>query len=239
MIIIYGHLCIETLSRIEAPLEVNAQNKTLHSHTSAGGSAFLQSVSAARCGAKIAVIGSIGSDIFGDIISTALRREGILSSGVAKTDETTGTISKIIEPTGSITTLSSIGANALTNTDQIAEHTLNERALLVLQDDIPIEDQAELVALTKSRGGRVMLCLKSDAPYSGNDTDIILQKEKISGDFDTYCGTYAACIQAGMDNTNSHSYAKTAARITSSRLGGYGSLPYLHEIENAIEEKAS
>ena len=66
-----------------------------------GGKGFNQATAAARLGADVTLVGSVGTDAFGEMLLTATENEGIDNRFVTKRSDTgTGIATIVIEPDG-------------------------------------------------------------------------------------------------------------------------------------------
>ncbi len=159
MILDFGYLCmtfkLNLPSKINFPCHINTNNSNIR----VGGSATNQAIAAARSGAKTALIGTVGNDIFGKTILDTLRREGINSSGIAKSDTQTGIIHEIVNVENEKSVISSSGANLESIASQIPDNMLNERALVLLQTDVTKEINLDILKRTKSRNAKSLICI--------------------------------------------------------------------------------
>ncbi len=58
----------------------------------------------------------------------------------------------------------------------------------------------------------------------------------LSGAFEAFCGTFAACYQARTNIESAIEYAKAAATLSATQKGSYASLPYLGNIEEYLKQ---
>ncbi len=292
MILDFGYLCmafkLNLPSKFNFPCHINTNDRNIR----VGGAATNQAIAAARSGAKTALVGTVGNDVFGKTILDTLRREGINSSGIAKSDTQTGIIHEIINVENEKAIISSSGANLESVASQIPDNMLNERALVLLQTDVSKEINLDILKRTKSRNAKSLICI-SDAknideemleyldiiiidesnipllcrslPIQGDDLTQLINKDVYcvvarnngcdgayvinrNGDkyeisestpphktnntdtFDSFCGTFTACIQAGLNINKSTQYAVSASQLTARK----NDFPYLDEIQGNI-----
>ena len=125
-----------------------------------GGKGFNQATAAARLGAEVTLIGSVGADLFGDMLLAATENEHIDSRFVTKrTDVGTGVATIVIEPDGDNSIIVVPRANmALTtaNIDAAADCIADADALL-LQLETPIAVSEHAAAIAKKHDTRVIL----------------------------------------------------------------------------------
>jgi ribokinase len=125
-----------------------------------GGKGANQAVGAARLGAKVAMLGSVGDDPFGPRLKDGLTKEGISTEHVCTIPGTTSGMALItVAENGQNTIVLSPGANGLVSQDmvQAAEKLVENCDLLLLQLEIPLETVEFAVRLAKSHDRRVIL----------------------------------------------------------------------------------
>lgn len=239
MIIIFGQIAMGIHTELSEPLSLEKENETKHGNTDIGGHAALQAIAAARAGAKVSLCGTIGNDLFGKIILDTLRREGVNSTSIAKqekypTGQTITIDSKQLEPL----IITTQGANKHTNAAQLPDNVFNERTIILLQNDTPDQINAKIAARAQSNGAKVILALtntKKECPELSKQVDLVIDKEATNKKgFNCFCGTLAACLQAGMSQNKAQKVAQTAGKIAAEKGGGYSALPYLNDIEKAL-----
>lgn len=85
MIHVIGNTSINIETQLDQPLTPNANNITTSSPTlDIAGHGALQAISAARCGAKVSLISTIGTDLLGEYVLDTLRKEGVQTSAISK-----------------------------------------------------------------------------------------------------------------------------------------------------------
>jgi len=125
-----------------------------------GGKGFNQATAAARLGAEVTVVGSVGADLFGEMLLTATETEGIDNRFVKKrADIGTGVATIVIEPDGDNSIIVVPRANmALTTTDiDAAVDTIADADVLLLQLETPIAASEHAAAIAKAHGTTVIL----------------------------------------------------------------------------------
>lgn len=126
---------------------VTAQNFVLDY----GGKAANQALAAARSGAKAALIGKIGNDKFSGEMMRQLRKEGVITSGVAHSDERdTGIIIHMNDTNEEERNIYAPSANLELNADQVPDEVLNNQAFLLIQNEIGPEQNLELLTRAKA-----------------------------------------------------------------------------------------
>lgn len=295
MILDFGYLCmtfrLDLSSSFDFPCYMTAEK----SHTYVGGHAASQAVAAARSGAKIALIGTIGNDIFGKTILATLRQEGINASGIAKSDTPTGVIHALINHKQQKATIFSANANLESVPEQLPNNMLSERTLILLQNDMTPDINKAILKRAKTRNAYAIMCIShaeniEDTMF--DDLDIVILDENIlpeiceqlsvpletgvqslaektnahciitkdqgasgayainkNGEkheqgitsknaptsqadiFDSFCGTFAASIQARLPLPKAMQYGVSAAKLTAQN----DAFPYLGDIEDNLD----
>lgn len=255
MILDFGYVCMNFDTFLSSKLDAGSSLHATKSTLQIGGAAALQSISAARCGARVSLLGGIGDDIFGEKILETLRREGIIHSGIIKSSQPTGFIQQIKNNDNITTTITSSGAHFDISPEQICATTFHERHLLLLHSEVPLDFNMALIEMAKHKNMRVFMSFSDDAAIDDFQIKILdvafitagnkniekpLHRRVITIDpvgFDCYCGSYAACIQAGMSHERAHDYALSAQNLYQrSTNSGYAAIPYLNDIEENLEK---
>ncbi len=125
-----------------------------------GGKGFNQATAAARLGAEVTLIGSVGADLFGDMLLAATKNERIDSRFVTKrTDVGTGVATIVIEPDGDNSIIVVPRANmALTTADiDAAADCIADADVLLLQLETPVATSEHAAAIAKAHGATVIL----------------------------------------------------------------------------------
>ncbi|MDM5153453.1 ribokinase [Bacillus sp. DX1.1] len=128
-------------------------------HTVPGGKGANQAVAAARLGANVAMVGAIGDDAYGKIVSDNLENEHIFIDFVEPvTGETTGIAHIVLaEEDNSIVVVQ--GANRLVNEQVVdrAKDLLVKADMVVLQLEIPLETVKYVLHICEEHKIPVML----------------------------------------------------------------------------------
>ncbi len=259
MILDFGYVCMNFDTFLSSKLDVGSSLHAKNTTLQIGGAAALQSITAARCGARVSLLGSIGDDIFGEKILETLRREGIIHSGIIKSSQPTGFVQHIRNNKNITTTITSSGAHLDISPEQICSTTFHERHILLLHSEVSLDFNITLIEMAKNKNMRVFMSFSDDTVIDDSLINILdiafivkgddhhtakpLLKQVIAIDpvgFDCYCGSYAACIQAGMTHERAQDYAISAQNLYQHNANsGYAAIPYLNDIEKNLEKKQS
>lgn len=125
-----------------------------------GGKGFNQATAAARLGADVTFVGSVGADPFGEMLLTATENEQINTRFVTKrTDIGTGVATIVIEPDGDNSIIVVPRANMALTTAEIdaAADAIADADVLLLQLETPIDASEHAAAIAKAHGTTVIL----------------------------------------------------------------------------------
>ena len=125
-----------------------------------GGKGFNQATAAARLGAEVTLVGSVGTDPFGEMLLAAAENEHINSKFVTRrTDIGTGVATIVIEPDGDNSIIVVPRANmALTTADiDAAADCIADADVLLLQLETPIATSEHAAAIAKRHSTTVVL----------------------------------------------------------------------------------
>ncbi len=252
MILDFGYVCMEIHTFLTEDLEIGHHLHAKKSALQIGGHAGLQSIAAARAGARVSLISALSNDFLSKTISDTLRREGIITAAMAQSEKETAVIQTIKSANGKITILETTGAHEDITSDQITKTILAPRHLILLHDNVPEEKNLEILKHAKEHSAKCVMTFCNEPPPALFEfLDIALvstnTKHNTQADchiipvnpngFDCFCGTFAACYQAQYPIARSIDYATCAQKLYSeSENEGYTAMPYLGNIEDLIKK---
>jgi len=172
MILVFGSLNMDLLFHVE---RLPGQGETVLGpsyETQAGGKGMNQAVAAARAGASVEMAGAIGADGFGDALLATLKAEGIGTSNIVHAPAPTGCASVMIDSQGRNQIVVASGANRLARADQVPDPLLGPTTTLVLQMEVPPEENWRLLARAKARGVRTILNVAPFAPVPASSLQL-------------------------------------------------------------------
>ncbi len=159
MLIVFGSLCMDFFLEVDKHPTDQTPVTTTMFETHPGGRGGNQALAALRMGPKTAVVGMVGDDPIGKKLSDKLRMEGVIASGIGKSDKPTGTNSVAIDAAQSMRIYQAMGANSDATAEQIPDEILNEAAFVLLQMELPEEENYKLMQRAKENGAKIMLNL--------------------------------------------------------------------------------
>ena len=157
MVVVFGSINLDLVTRVErfpAPGETLSGSEFA---THAGGKGGNQALAAARAGAKVQMYGAVGRDTFAGPATALLDAGGVDLRGVATVDAPTGCATILVDAKGENSIVVVAGANARVDAQAVPDSALASDALLVLQQEVPAEANATLIARARSLGARIVL----------------------------------------------------------------------------------
>lgn len=124
-----------------------------------GGKGANQALAAARSGAKVALVGKVGQDGLAAEMLSSLRRGGVMTSGVGRSDLPTGCAFIARDRLGENQIVVAPGANAETTADQVPDEILAPGAVVLMQMEVPVAENITLMEHAKARGATTILNL--------------------------------------------------------------------------------
>jgi ribokinase len=125
-----------------------------------GGKGANQALAAARMGAKTALIGKVGDDGPGLRILNYLKRHEVMTSGIAKSTEyPTGMAVIGKESNGENRIIVASGANIEVNAEQAPMDIFREENVLLVQMEVPREQNALVMKNAKEKSAKVIMNL--------------------------------------------------------------------------------
>lgn len=127
---------------------------------SPGGKGANQAVAAARLGASVAIVGRVGSDLFGDLILDRLRKENVATNYVVKDEETHSGVALImVDKRGNNIIAVASGADSRCSPNDVdaAENMIASSKVLLTQLEIPLATVERGVAIARRHGVPVIL----------------------------------------------------------------------------------
>ncbi|WP_307873915.1 MULTISPECIES: ribokinase [unclassified Frankia] len=149
-------------------------------HQIPGGKGANQAVAARRLGAPTALVGAVGADGFGAVLSGFLGAERIDTSLVRMEHGPSGTALITVANGGENTVIVVAGANGSVSPARVAEATIRAGDVLLLQDEIPGETNEAAARAARAAGARTVLNLapfRAPSPGLLAATDVLIVNE--------------------------------------------------------------
>lgn len=124
-----------------------------------GGKGANQAVAAARLGARVAMVGAVGTDVYADPALAELSSAGVDLSGVRRVAGPTGLAVVTVADDAENSIVVIAGANATTDEAAVASaaDTIAGAAVCVLQAEIPLDGVIQAARIAHDAGRRVVL----------------------------------------------------------------------------------
>ena len=159
---------VVTADRLPAPGETVLGGRFAVHH---GGKGANQAVAAARAGARVTMIGAVGTDEHGDSSLAALEAEGVDVSRVRRVEvEPTGVALIVVGPRGENQIAVAPGANSSVDLDAEARGLIGEADVILTNHEIPLPAVTD--ALRAARDGGTLAIL-NPAPARALSADIL------------------------------------------------------------------
>ncbi|MEN0071158.1 MAG: ribokinase [Propionicimonas sp.] len=155
-----------------------------------GGKGLNQAVAAARAGADVTFIGTVGDDAYGTELAELMAGEGI-SAGQLRRSGTTGTAHITVDGTGQNSIIVVSAANLLTTADQVTDESLAGLGWLVTQLELELDTVRIALARARAAGLRTVL---TPAPARELDEDLLATVDLLVPN------ELEACLLARLDN---------------------------------------
>jgi ribokinase len=142
-------------SRLPAPGETTLGGGLVMSQ---GGKGANQAIAAARAGARVSLIGAVGSDDFGDQLTAALLAEGIDADLLRHLDGPSGIAVITVDDAAENTIVVAPGANGrLIELTEQDEATIAGSTMLIMQLEVPTETVTAAARVASATGVPVLL----------------------------------------------------------------------------------
>lgn len=160
-VVVCGSLNMDLLSQVERlPLPGETVPGLRYQH-SAGGKGLNQAIACARMGVPTAMIGAVGDDAHGAVLTGLLRAERVDTTRIrTRAGVTTGLAQVMLAASGENSIVVHAGANASLRAADVA-HDLPEAIVYLAQLETPLETVEAFFAAAKEAGG---CCVLNTAP---------------------------------------------------------------------------
>jgi ribokinase len=205
-----------------------------------GGKGCNQAIAAARCGARVAMLGRLGADAYGDDFLTALAEEGIADAGIVRdAEEGTGLALPILDPSGENMIVVAPRANMRLRSEDVAATagTLHGARVLLLQMEVPAEASLAAARIVRAGGGTVIWNVAPAVPppaeaFALSDAIVVNEAEAAAlCDIETHdlagCAAAASAITARGCRTAIVTLGAAGVLYTSVLSASNGSVRYL------------
>ncbi len=159
MIIVFGAITLNMVFDVDSLPGAGETAKGGRFTNYASGRGANQALAATRTGAKVALVGRVGDDGNGLRMVTGLRRDGVITSGVAHSPLPTGLHLSFTDGKGHSANINAPGANTDISGDQVPDEILTPTNMLLVQTETPPEQTWALLERAKNLGTTTILNL--------------------------------------------------------------------------------
>lgn len=160
MIIVFGSINMDLNMRVKNFPQAGETLLSRSYSTTPGGKGANQALSAARLGVKTALIGKVGDDGFGNRMMHVLRRNEVITSGVTRSEIfPTGMAMVLRNAAGENQIIVASGANSEVSAEQAPAEILGAGNYLLVQMELPMEQNAIVMKAAQENGARVVMNL--------------------------------------------------------------------------------
>lgn len=162
MIIVFGSLNIDMMLKVEHLPAAGETVKSPFYEWVPGGKGANQAVAAARASGtptKVAMVGKVGDDGFGTRCINNMKKEGVNYSGIGASALPTGCAAVIYDDKAENQIVVASGANLEATCDQVPNEVLEKGHVVLMQMEVPPQQNWELIKRAHEKGARTILNL--------------------------------------------------------------------------------
>ncbi len=156
-IVVIGSINMDLLFITEKRPQLGETVKGLSFAEFPGGKGANQAVAAAKLGANVHMVGSVGKDRYGQYLSSHLKSEGVVTEKIKSVDNSTGLANIILDKSGENTIIIIEGANGEVKPENIDPNLFEEGDYVLFQLEIPMETVVFGAKLAKEKKAMVIL----------------------------------------------------------------------------------
>jgi ribokinase len=159
MLLVFGSINVDLLFQVETLPRPGETVLCPGYEVAAGGKGANQAAAAARAGAAVRVVGSVGDDGFGRFARAALAGAGVDCAAIATSRRTTGIAVIGVDRAAENQIIVASGANLDTSAEQVKDVDLAPGVTVLCQNEIRPEATFALLERARARGARTVLNL--------------------------------------------------------------------------------
>ncbi len=167
MLVVFGSIHMDHHLRVKKFPKVGESVFSSSYSLFPGGKGANQAFASARIGAKTALVGKVGDDGMGMRVIKHLKRNEVMTSGIATSEELlTGMASVIKNTKGDDQIIIASGANEEIHASQAPADIFNENSVLLVQMELSMEHTEQVIKNAKSKGSKIILNMSPVAEFS-------------------------------------------------------------------------
>ena len=167
MIVVFGSLNVDLVMQVACLPRPGETVINGHYFLVPGGKGANQALAAARAAdgaVPVAMVGCVGPDDWGGLATGLLAEAGVDLSALRRGAQPTGCATICVDAAGENAIAVASGANMEATAAQVDDRWLGPETWLVLQMEVPTQENWRLIKRAKSRGARILLNLAPAAP---------------------------------------------------------------------------
>ena len=222
MITVFGSINVDLVTRVEAHPRPGETIAGSDYRLIPGGKGANQALAAARAGARVRLIGAVGTDEFAGIALAELGRGGIDLAGVARRAAPTGLALIVVDRQGENTIVVASGANGTVTAADAAGVGFGPGDTLLLQLEVPYGEGRKVATRARSAGARVVLSVAPFRPFTVEDAapaSVLIMNEHEAASLAAHVG-----LAPGSDAENAARLAERFGKTVIVTLGAEGAI---------------
>ena len=164
MIVVFGSVNIDLVVPVDRLPRPGETVLGPHYTLVPGGKGANQALAAARAGGAVHMIGRVGRDGFANLALAELKAAGIDLSSLERDELPTGCALIPVDRQGGNLIIVASGANRAAAERQVPDALLGPETVVMLQMEVPLDENWRLVERAKRRGARIVLNCAPAAP---------------------------------------------------------------------------
>lgn len=159
MLIVFGSINLDMVIKVPSFPKAGETVLTDYYRMFYGGKGANQAVAAHHAGVtKTIMVGMVGTDDFGERATYNLRRQGVITSGIARTEDApTGFAAIMVRKDGENSVLVTPGANMKAMADQIPDEILKPDTVIMMQGEVDTEQNQLLIERAHKKSCRTIM----------------------------------------------------------------------------------
>jgi ribokinase len=170
---VFGSINVDLLFQVESLPRPGETVLCPGYEVAAGGKGANQATAAARAGAAVRMVGSVGDDGFGRFAREALAVADVDCAAIATSSRTTGVAVIGVDRAAENQIIVASGANLDTRAEQVADADLAPGVTLLCQNEVRPEATFALLERAKARRARTVLNLAPAGPLPARTLDAV------------------------------------------------------------------
>ena len=180
MITVFGSINVDMVMRVDALPRPGETVLCPDFLLVPGGKGANQALAAARAGASVRMVGRVGRDSLAETALSLLRADGVDLSAVGDSELSTCCATVWVDRTGENAIVVASGANRSVSAAQLDDATLESGDWLMLQMEVPAEENWMAARQARARGAKIILSVAPAAPVPDTvlaEVDVLLVNE--------------------------------------------------------------